>query len=104
MSEIIKEQDATDPEVQALIRRNSKVAKEAMALIAKRHRRLPPEKCFEAVANTIGILCTEIILDAESIAGPKLSTAIRELLHHHTKRADEVLKASRAQQPDQGPN
>lgn len=87
MNPILSEQLPSDPETQQKVRRNHLVATQVMQLMVKRHRKLEPEAAFEAVANTIGIVCAEFTLDAYGIAGPELAKAMRDLINHHMDRA-----------------
>ncbi|UWQ30214.1 hypothetical protein [Leisingera sp. M523] len=100
MNDQVTEQDPSDPEVQARMRRNQKVAAEAKELIIKRHKKQGVETCFENTANTIGVLCSELILDSHALAGEPLANAMRDLLHHHIDRALFAVHASKdAQNP-----
>lgn len=82
MNSLLKEQPMSD-HTAGLIKKNTLAARDALTLIAKRHRKLEPEKCFEAVANTIGILAAELVRDGYSVAGDDLAVAMRDLVLFH---------------------
>jgi len=94
MSQIITLQQDESPETAEKVKRNGLVAQQAMQLISKRHRKLDPEQSFEAVANTIGIICAEFVLDAHEIAGAELSSAMRDLINLHIDRALAAVDAT----------
>jgi hypothetical protein len=94
MNSIITLQEDESLETAEKVKRNHMVSKQAMQLIAKRHRKLEPEQSFEAIANTIGILCAEFVLDAHEIAGAELSSAMRDLINLHINRALAAVDAT----------
>ena len=94
MNPILELNQVESAETAEKVKRNHMVSKQAMQLIAKRHRKLEPEQSFEAIANTIGILCAEFVLDAHEIAGQKLSSAMRDLINVHIDRALAALEAT----------
>lgn len=91
--QILSEADRSNPDVVRAIRKNERVAREAMQLIAKRNRKLPPVESFEAVANTIGILVAELVTDGNEILGRELATAMRDLISFHADKAIERIDA-----------
>jgi hypothetical protein len=87
MSNIISPANPQDPKVQTIIRKNQRVAKEAIKIIVHRHRKNEPEVAFENVVNTVGVICAELVRDAHEIAGDQFSEAIADLFKHHIDRA-----------------
>lgn len=90
MENFLRFPDQNSEEIQRKIRRNEAIAKEAMRVIAKRHKNLPPQECFESITNTIGILAAQAVADCQDTLGLDVARAIREMIIFHI---DNQLKA-----------
>lgn len=85
-SVFISKADMGDAKVIASIRKNERVAREAMQLIARRYKKLPPAQAFEAITNTIGILAVEQVRGGQDVLGDDLAGAVRDIIARHMDR------------------
>jgi hypothetical protein len=93
MNKYLSQADTTSDLVRAKIRKNELAAKDAMALIAKRHRKLEPHDAFEQIANTIGILAADLVRDSYGLMGDDLAIAMRDLVDSHMNRQIRKLRS-----------
>lgn len=91
MSEIISQADMSDESVRRQIVKNERIARECIALMVKRFRKDSPEKNFENTLNVAGIICAELIRDANDIGGENLAQATADLFAQHSSRAMALL-------------
>lgn len=81
------EADTSDAAVKERIQKNQRVARECMALIMKRNRKLEAEVVFEQVVNTIGVMAAEMIRDARGIGIEGLPEVVTEIIGSHIDNA-----------------
>lgn len=84
--------DSSSHIVRNAIRKNGIIARDAMRLIANRHRKLDPQESFEQIANTVGIVTAEFITASHAVFGIDMAIAMRELINNHMNAAIERLE------------
>ena len=87
----IIEADRSDPSIASAIRKNERTATLAKRLIAQRNKKLDPEKAFEAMANTIGIMAADVVRESAHIH-PELPKVMRDLFLNHLDAALEFVE------------
>lgn len=92
MNQFLFESDMTSKLVLEKLKRNERAARDAMALIAKRYRKLDAQDSFEQIANTIGILAAELVQGGYNVAGPDFAVAMRDLVDQHMNRRVHIVK------------
>lgn len=91
MKGILEVADHNDPKVQNTIRKNHRVANECIRFIARKNKKLDPEKAYEAIFNTAGVVCAELIREAYEMGGEELAEAMADLFKQHIDRSISLL-------------
>jgi hypothetical protein len=95
MNRYLSDSDMTSHVILEKLKKNERAARDAMALISKRHRKLEPGDAFEQIANTIGILCAELVQGGANIGGNEFAKAMLELVNQHMNRRVSIIKTQR---------
>lgn len=91
MNTHLQQADMSSEDVRAKTRKNERAARDALALIARRHRKLDPQDAFEQIANTIGILAADLVREGYGLLGKDMSVAMRDLVGHHMDRQIDAI-------------
>ena len=94
MNQYLSKSDMTSKVILEKLKKNERAARDAMALISKRHRKLDPQDAFEQIANTIGILAAELVQGGANVGGADFCAAMRDLINEHMDRRVYIIDSA----------